>query len=917
MPYIDKHTWQVGEVITQGKMNNIEDNIQALVNEVTSARTYSGQSSNTLGARIDDLVIVSDTTPTEPNNEIWLDTSNTEGSGTRTVEVPSMEDLHNLESSIADAGVYTEGNSYAVGDYVYYEESLYQCNTAITNAGTWDSSKWDNVNLSDVIATVNQNVAENTAAVGELKSALTSNRTGTIELNPLAAYRYSSDSLSVVDFASMPLNTYAYAKFSVFKTALTSAGFPLTWGDNDYVYMLRMAASRNSQDISIISLYNFTKTDKAEMIYFASTSGNKYRWLLPTTDLTKQYYPADAKTVGDALALKEDASELTGNRDYFYIKPWGQYKFTDSGASSVDFRDMPVNTYFYTTYSAIKVGMTGTIMPDNDWADGDYVAVFKRAITNNTATDNSIVEFYNLTKTRKLEMIYYATSSENKYRWLLPSTDLTKQYAAADAKTVGDALATKLTESDLLSGRSDVTLYTWGGYTTSGDAVDFRDMPLNTYAFTRYSAIKAGFSDTNFPDNDWADADYVAIFKKKITPNATVANSIIIIYNLTKTRRLEMIYYASSSGNKYRWILTSGGTNYNTFTNTINQYDNTYNVTVTPSITTDTNNYLQSTGDQTDVATAIVTMLTQTGVCNLGPGDFYVSGIDMPYGSTIRGSGNATTIILLDSVTNGYAIKMGQRCTVEDVTISGGTTAPTITSEIGTRNGILWQGTAVPGESTTSDTPTRGTISNCHIRWFSGSGIYCYGTGTGISNCLNVANVYVFYSTVGVNIAWLSEFHRFTNVDCRGCYYGIINNGGNNTFANCGFSKNTVGLLMDNTNGQSTNNSHGSFTNCVFNHSGNNNDGVAIQIIGCTNGEVFTGCQLFYGEIIITDSSGIIFDACNFGGSSGTSITITNGGLIMYNACCFKNAPTVTKTGNTATKMNNCYLRDGTAVTLS
>lgn len=168
MPYIDKHTWQVGEVITQGKMNNIEDNIQALVNEVTGARTYSGQSSNTLGARIDDLVIVSDTTPTEPNNEIWLDTSNTEGSGTRTVEVPSMEDLHNLESSIADAGVYTEGNSYAVGDYVYYEESLYQCNTAIANAGEWDSSKWDNVNLSDVIhanATTIESLSEQQAFI--------------------------------------------------------------------------------------------------------------------------------------------------------------------------------------------------------------------------------------------------------------------------------------------------------------------------------------------------------------------------------------------------------------------------------------------------------------------------------------------------------------------------------------------------------------------------------------------------------------------------------------------------------------------------------------------------------------------------------------------------------------------------------
>jgi hypothetical protein len=311
-------------------------------------------------------------------------------------------------------------------------------------------------------------------------------------------------------------------------------------------------------------------------------------------------------------------------------------------------------------------------------------------------------------------------------------------------------------------------------------------------------------------------------------------------------------------------------------------------------------------------------MLTQTGVCNLAPGDFYVSGIDMPDNTAIRGCGTATNIILLDSAADGYAIKMGSRCLVDSVMISGGTSGPTITSTIGTRNGILWKGTVVPGDTNlVSVIPMQGIISNCYIRWFSGSGLYCFGTGTGTSNCLNVINSYIRTCTVGINIAWLSEYHRFTNIDCRGCYYGIINNGGNNMFANCGFSKNIIGLLMDNTYGQSNNNSHGSFSNCVFNHIGENNDGVAIHIIGCTNGEIFTGCQLFYGEIVIEESDGIVFANCNFGGSSGTQISITNGGLIMYNGCCFKSSPTVIKLGNTATKFVNCYLRDGTAVTIS
>ena len=323
----------------------------------------------------------------------------------------------------------------------------------------------------------------------------------------------------------------------------------------------------------------------------------------------------------------------------------------------------------------------------------------------------------------------------------------------------------------------------------------------------------------------------------------------------------------------------------------------------------------QPTGDQTDMAPAIMAMLTQSGVCNLAPGTFYVSGVDMPMNTIIRGCGVATNIILLNSVSDGYAIKMGSNCIVEDVKISGGTSAPTITSTIGTRHGIIWQGTATPN-SQISSSPTRGTISNVHLWFFSGSGLKCYGTGTGISNCLNVVNVYVNTCTVGINVELLSEFHRFTNVDCRGCYYGCINNGGNNVFVNCGFSKNIVGLLMDNSNSQSPNNSHGTFSGCVFNHSGNN-DGIAIHIIGCGNAEMFVGCQIFFGSTVIENSSGIVFSACNYKGSTGSPISINGGGLVKLVDCVFGSTASITITNNTATVVDGCYLRDGTAVVLN
>lgn len=670
-------------------------------------------------------------------------------------------DYSSLWTSLAPAFNASKSDGYKIGEYVTYNGGVYRFKNP--HSGSWSASDVDSVSIG-----------------GDLYENLTSKRTERIELNPFARYKYSNDGLSVVDFATMPLNSYCYAQFSVLKTALANAGFPLSWADADYCAMIKRAVSKNTVQLSVIEVYNFTKKEKAEMLYYPSSSTNKYRWILPTTDLTKQYFPPDAKTVGDALALKASISQLYSGRNTTdtTIKPIGYYSLNDAGISELD----------------------------------------------------------------------------------------------------------------------------------------FRDMPANTYAYVYYSAISSGFSDTN-PPYSWDGTDVVMI--KKWEGSTQNNNTIIDLYNVTKTEKAELLYIDSSSTNKYRWLPMGRIVN-NSYT--YNQYENSYEVTATPSITTDTNNYLASTGNNTDRTSDIVTMLNTTGVCNLGPGYFYVSGIDMPDGSILRGSGNSTRIVLLSSVTSGYAIKMGSRCTVEDVMIMGSTSSPTITSTVGTRHGILWQGTYVT-VSGSGTAPTRGTISNCIIMYFEGGGITCYGTGGGISNCLNVANTFIAYCTVGVNIAFISEFHRFTNVDCRGCYYGCIDNGGNNVFSNCGFSKNEIGLYMDNSNSQSPNNSHGSFTNCVFNHSGLAvaNSGTSIKIDGCANGEMFVGCQIFYGITDIKDSYGIVFDSCNYGnGSSAPVINIDGGGLVMFNGCCFGNvAPTITKTNNTATKAVNSFLRDGTAVTVS
>ena len=130
-------------------------------------------------------------------------------------------------------------------------------------------------------------------------------------------------------------------------------------------------------------------------------------------------------------------------------------------------------------------------------------------------------------------------------------------------------------------------------------------------------------------------------------------------------------------------------------------YNNSYSTTINPTITLDSNGWLQpvdtdteNEDNKTDMTPAIMSMLTENGYCHLAPGIYYVSGnIDMPANSTIIGCGRATTIRLLSSVSSGYCIKLASDCIVKDLSFSGGYSEITLSDgNIGGRNGIYLKG---------------------------------------------------------------------------------------------------------------------------------------------------------------------------------------------------------------------------------
>lgn len=328
----------------------------------------------------------------------------------------------------------------------------------------------------------------------------------------------------------------------------------------------------------------------------------------------------------------------------------------------------------------------------------------------------------------------------------------------------------------------------------------------------------------------------------------------------------------------------------------------------------DKNDYISAPGDMTDMTSAIQTMLNTSGVCRLGPGDFYVTGVEVPNYGMLIGSGNATHIVLASSVTSGYAVKLLDYGCIKDMRIDGLLTGSVtdMPSTVGTRHGILYQGTATDSSAADSARRFYGCVENCFIAGFSGGGFTLTGSGGRVNSNLLVSDCHIRNCAVGVNVAFFAEFCRFTNVSVTACYYGCIDNGGNDNFVNCSFSGCMIGILMDNSTGQSYNSSHGTFDACTVCHSGANNNGTAIRILGMTAGEIFTGMQIFFGAIDVEDSVGVRFIGCNFGRS--TPLTVKNSTVVTFDHCTMYDASNtpLTSMSNTALVFDGCYTRAGT-----
>lgn len=316
---------------------------------------------------------------------------------------------------------------------------------------------------------------------------------------------------------------------------------------------------------------------------------------------------------------------------------------------------------------------------------------------------------------------------------------------------------------------------------------------------------------------------------------------------------------------------------------------------------------LKCTQDMRDRTAEIQEILRQQGCCLLEKGIYVVSGVIMPPGTTLAGAGKESILLLDPQMDSGCTVKMDSFCTVRNLTVAGSLEDLPLPSAVGERHGICFMGTATVEKP--YGQPRNAVIHGCFAHDFSGGGLTFRDTGYSVICCTTVSDCHIWNCGAGINIDHFSEYHKFTNVVASHNLYGCINNGGNNNFIGCAFDSNVEGFLIDNSQGQSNNNSHGSVVGCTFNHS-NKNKGVGIRLLGAMHGYVFTGCQMFFSSIVVENSSGIVFDTFNYG--VNMDIRVVGGQLVMFTDSCFGNTPaSICITDNAIVKFQNCWTRDG------
>lgn len=271
-------------------------------------------------------------------------------------------------------------------------------------------------------------------------------------------------------------------------------------------------------------------------------------------------------------------------------------------------------------------------------------------------------------------------------------------------------------------------------------------------------------------------------------------------------------------------------------------------------------------GETNDDAPVKNTLLA-TGKAALQPGKRYkITSLTLTAGQVLCCVAGRATLVAAS--TSGTLITIAAADVVMDgVDLDGGTSATLYGANTAPKGAGV--GLYISGEA---GAVKRVSVKNSDIYGFTSDGVLlgrvAASAGSGKSVMFENVNAYRNFSSW--NFGTLAEYCIATNCHGYQSTYGIQVFGGNNKFANCNFEENYCNGYV----GGGTNNSHGGFLGCSFNHHTSN--GRSLLVDGAQYGFEFVGCKFWYGNIEINNSSGIRI--CN-GQIAAATITVSGGGL--------------------------------------
>jgi len=198
------------------------------------------------------------------------------------------------------------------------------------------------------------------------------------------------------------------------------------------------------------------------------------------------------------------------------------------------------------------------------------------------------------------------------------------------------------------------------------------------------------------------------------------------------------------------------------------------------------------------------------------------------------------------------------------------------------------------------------SIDNCWGYEISSVSIYkCNGTGIDIRqtpleknkaafcNGGNLSKITLHDNFIGIRFDQRAEYISVVQLNAYNNITGCIIHSGNVKIASSNFCKNVNGLVIE----DKANGSHGSISNCLFNH----NQKYALLARKVNNGMAISGSCFFYGKIKLIDSTGINIS----NGQISCDVQIKGAGVnqlvnnyIIPRSCEFDFSPSTLMSGN-------------------